>query len=102
MDKSLEQYDSSFLRFTQSAFVRFSNLLKTEGLRQAIVGSQAAACYDSSEGKPVSLTQPLPESGQLFLMGSGLFVIGMLVRLIRRMVTSSRVNLPIKHEVKRT
>jgi len=102
MDKNLEQYDSGFLRFAQSVFVRFSNLLKTKRLRQEIVGSQAAACCNRGKRKPVSLMQALPESGQLFLMGSGLFVIGMLVRVIRRMVTSSRVNLPIKHEVKRT
>lgn len=43
--------------------------------------------------KPVSLLQALPESGQLFLMGSGLFVIGVLVRLGRRLAVASKVSL---------
>jgi hypothetical protein len=53
-----------------------------------------------SKRKPVSLLQALPESGQLFLMGLGLFVIGMLVRLGRRLLMSSSVNLTIKPEAK--
>ena len=52
--------------------------------------------------KPVSLLQALPESGQLFLMGSGLFVIGVLVRLGRRLAVASKISLPIKPEAKQS
>jgi hypothetical protein len=52
-------------------------------------------------GKTVNLLQALPEFGQLFLMGTGLFVIGIVVR--RSLMNSRvRVSLAIKAETKQT
>lgn len=47
--------------------------------------------------KPLSLLQALPESGQLFLVGSGLIVVGLLVRAVRRLLLSSMPGVTMKH-----
>ena len=79
----------------------FSTCLKQTGY---VKRPLAAKLHEDSQGetKPVSLLQTLPESGQLFLMGSGLFVIGLIVRVIRRMLLSPRAILSIKHGTKQS
>jgi hypothetical protein len=42
----------------------------------------------------MSFLEAIPESGQLFLLGSGLFLLGMLFRQIRRALKSFRAPLP--------
>ena len=73
-------------------------MLKTEGLFEPRMEANLPQAVAGV--KPVSLLQALPESGQLFLMGSGLFVIGALVRLGRRLAVASKISLPIKPEAK--
>ncbi len=46
------------------------------------------------EGIPMSSLQAIPEFGQLFLLGSGIIFLGVLLRLVRRVPTSLRAPLP--------